>query len=85
MLEPCAVRVASTVLRGPGGSNVSRLPDRTALTVEEAMITAGSRTAQGSRKLPWFRAFLGAQVGAVITIDFVPRSNLACRSWSGRG
>ena len=27
MLEPCAVKVACTVLRGPGRSNPARLPD----------------------------------------------------------
>jgi hypothetical protein len=27
LLEPCAVKVARTVLRGPGHSNVPRLPD----------------------------------------------------------
>ena len=27
MLEPCAVKVARTVLRGLGGSNAARLPD----------------------------------------------------------
>lgn len=29
MLEPCAVKVASTVLRGVGGSNTTILPDKT--------------------------------------------------------
>ena len=28
LLEPCAVKVASTVLRGGGGGNVAPLPDR---------------------------------------------------------
>ena len=33
-LEPCAVKVASTVLRGLGGGNATRLPDPAAISSE---------------------------------------------------
>ena len=33
MLEPCAVKVASTVLRGGGGSDATPLPDHLGMTL----------------------------------------------------
>lgn len=40
MLEPCAVKVARTVLRGGGGSNVVSLPDVRHEAVSIAVIQA---------------------------------------------
>ena len=37
VLEPCAVKVASTVLRGSGDGDISALLDQAALIVGQAM------------------------------------------------
>ena len=42
-LEPCAVKVACTVLRGRGGSNATPLPDRIPPRTDDRSSEAGSR------------------------------------------
>ena len=50
-LEPCAVKVACTVLRGRGGGNVTLLPDVRQAWRVAPMTGAGNRKAKADREV----------------------------------